>query len=84
MYQFNYDILRSRFLQQRILSYYNAQCCGIALEYQSFNLSGISTATPVTQDHRFNISFTLAGIGNTGNNFGSLGGMGSGLTPPRY
>jgi hypothetical protein len=82
-YHFNYDILRSRFLQQRILTYYNAQCCGIALEYQSFNLSGIRTPTAVTQDHRFNISFTLAGIGNSGNNFGSLGGMGSGLTPPR-
>jgi LPS-assembly protein len=82
-YNFNYDVLRSRFLQQHLLGYYNAQCCGFAVEYQTYNLSGISTITPVTQDHRLNFSITLAGIGTSGNNFGSLGGPG-GLNTPRY
>ena len=30
MYQFNYDLLRGSFLQQRMMAYYNAQCCGFA------------------------------------------------------
>ena len=28
-YTFNYDLLNDRFLQQRVLAYYNAQCCGV-------------------------------------------------------
>ena len=39
-YTFNYDILRDRFLQQRWVAYYNAQCCGVGFEYQTFNLQG--------------------------------------------
>ena len=54
---------RSSFLQQRMLAYYNAQCCGFAVEYQTCDLSRLSTVTPVTQDHRLNFSITLAGIG---------------------
>jgi LPS-assembly protein len=82
-YQFNYDVLRSSFLQQRVLGYYNAQCCGFSVEYQSYDLSRLSTLTPVTQDHRLNFSISLAGIGTSGNNFGSLGAT-TGLTPARY
>ena len=36
-YSFNYDVLRSTMLQQRINGFYNAQCCGIAFEFQRFN-----------------------------------------------
>jgi len=74
-YAFNYDIERSRFLNQRWLAYYNAQCCGVGIEYQTFNLQGSLVPTAVPQDRRFNISFTLAGIGTFSNLFGAFGGQ---------
>jgi LPS-assembly protein len=74
-YTFNYDILRDRFLNQRWVSYYNAQCCGVGIEYQTFNLQGSLVPTAVPQDRRFNISFTLAGIGTFSNLFGAFGGQ---------
>ncbi len=73
-YSFNYDLLRDEFLQQRWVAYYNAQCCGVGLEYQSFNLQGAFVAPGLAQDRRFNISFTLAGIGTFSNLFGAFGG----------
>ena len=63
-YSFNYDVLRSRLLQQRITGFYNAQCCGLAFEYQIYNFSGLATVVAAVQDHRFFMSFTLAGLGN--------------------
>ena len=77
-YTFNYDIKTGRFLQQRLLNYYNAQCCGFALEYQQYDLSGYNTTLPVQKDQRFNFSITLAGIGSFSNFFGAFGGGGSG------
>jgi LPS-assembly protein len=74
-YSFDYDFRRDYFLQQRIVGYYNAQCCGVALEWQTFNLTGLAGIT-VPQDRRFNISFTLAGIGTFSNFFGALSGQG--------
>ena len=79
MHQFNYDVRRGSFLQQRVMAYYNAQCCGFALEYQSYDLSRLGFS-PVEQDNRFNFSFSLAGIGSFANFFGALGGG----TGPRY
>jgi LPS-assembly protein len=73
-YNFNYDIKTSRFLQQRLMGYYNAQCCGFALEYQQYDLSGFNTTLPVQKDHRWNFSITLAGIGSFSNFFGAMGG----------
>ena len=73
VYSFNYDILRSRYLQQRVLVYYNAQCCGVAAEYQSFNFEGLGARARVPADRRFNISFTLAGLGTFANLFGAFG-----------
>ena len=72
-YQFHYDLLRDRLLQQRVLVYYNAQCCGISVEYQTFNFAGLGTRAPVPQDRRFNLSFTLAGLGTFANVFGAFG-----------
>lgn len=77
-YNFNYDVKTSRFLQQRLLTYYNVQCCGFALEYQQFDLSGFNTTLPVAKDQRFNFSITLAGIGSFSNFFGAFGGGGAG------
>lgn len=74
-YSFNYDLLRDTFLQQRLVGYYNAQCCGFAVEYQSFDFSRLGSRSPVPRDTRFNFSFTLAGIGSFSNFFGALGGV---------
>ena len=73
-YNFHYDITNSKLIQQRILGYYNAQCCGVSAEYQVFNY-GIVFNPSVPQDRRFNISFTLAGIGTFSNFLGALTGQ---------
>jgi hypothetical protein len=69
--QFNYDIGRSTMLNQRYIANYSAQCCGVMVEFQSFNYPG---GFVLPQDRRFNISFTLAGIGSFSNFFGTFGG----------
>ena len=74
-YTFNYDLLRDTFIQQRYTTYYNSQCCGVAIEYQTFNYGGSLAAYGLTQDKRFNLSFTLAGIGTFSNLFGAFGGQ---------
>ncbi|HEX7485427.1 MAG TPA: putative LPS assembly protein LptD [Vicinamibacterales bacterium] len=78
-YTFNYDIGRSTMLTSRIIGYYNAQCCGFAVEYQTYNFPQANALFPVKSDHRFNFSFTLAGLGTFSNFFGALGG--SGMSP---
>ena len=70
----NYDILHRSFLQQRFAGYYNAQCCGVSAEYQMWDYSRLGTSAPVPKDHRFSLSFTLAGIGTFANFFGALSG----------
>ncbi|HMJ85968.1 MAG TPA: putative LPS assembly protein LptD [Vicinamibacterales bacterium] len=74
IYSFNYDILHKNILQQRLSGFYNAQCCGIAFEYQTVNWGSLSNA-PITSDHRFFMSFTLAGLGNFSPFNGALGGV---------
>lgn len=69
-YAFNYDIRNDRYLHQRYNAYYNAQCCGIGFEYQTFNLLGSLVTSGLAKDRRFNISVTLAGIGTFSNLFG--------------
>ena len=70
-YSFNYDMLADRFLQQRYFAYYNAQCCGVLVEYQTYNIIGLA----IPQDRRFNVSFSLAGIGTFSNFLGAFGGQ---------
>lgn len=72
-YSFNWDILRSGILQQRLSGYYNAQCCGIAFEYQVYNYAGLGSTFP--PDRRFFMSFTLAGLGNFSPFNGAMGGV---------
>ena len=70
---YNYDVARSSLLNQRYVGFYSAQCCGVSFEYQSFNFP----ADPrfyVPKDRRFNMSFTLAGVGSFSNFFGAFGG----------
>ena len=72
IYSFNYNIRRSAMLQQRIQGFYNAQCCGIAFEFQQFNF-GAGSFLP--SDRRFFLSFTLAGLGNFAPFSGAMSGM---------
>ncbi|MEP6914980.1 MAG: putative LPS assembly protein LptD [Acidobacteriota bacterium] len=74
-YSFQYDLRRDSFLQQRISLSYNAQCCGVGIEYQTFDLRGAVGGIGLLQDHRFNLSFTLAGVGTFSNLFGAFGGQ---------
>jgi hypothetical protein len=74
-YDFNYDIKNKSFLNQRIIAHYNTQCCGLAVEYQKFNYGTRSGTIGVPIDHRFNLSFTLAGIGTFSDLFGAFGGQ---------
>lgn len=73
-YAFHWDIGRRTLIQQRWIGYYNAQCCGIALEYQAYAFPFADPRFPVPADRRFNLSFTLAGIGTFSNFFGTFGG----------
>jgi hypothetical protein len=61
-------------LQQRVSGFYNAQCCGLAMEYQTYNY-GAASLSPIPADHRFFLSFTLAGLGNFSPMNGALGGV---------
>ncbi len=62
-------------IQQRLTGFYNAQCCGLSFEYQTYNLSGISSSIAIPVDRRFFMSFTLAGLGNFSPFNGALGGV---------
>ena len=72
-YSINWDIERDVVIQQRVTAFYNAQCCGIIVEYQQYNPGGFG-GTSYPQDRRFNLGFTLAGIGTFSNFFGNMGG----------
>ena len=74
IYSLNYDVLRGFFNQQKMSAFYNTQCCGIAIEYQSYNY-GPQSSSPVPADHRFFLSFTLAGLGNFSPFNGALSGV---------
>src|SRR4051812_33126223 len=74
IYSFNLDILHKTVVQQRISAFYNAQCCGLALEYQTYNY-GAGSVSPIPSDHRFFLSFTLAGLGNFSPFNGALSGV---------
>jgi len=75
IYSFNYDVLRTTMTNQRLTGFYNAQCCGVAFEYQVYNYGTASVYSPVPQDSRFFLSFTLAGLGNFSPFNGALGGV---------
>ena len=74
-YLFNFDLKNKDFLNQRVIAHYNTQCCGIALEFQKFNYGTRAGTVGVPKDYRFNLSFTLAGIGTFSDLFGAFGGQ---------
>lgn len=70
-YSINYNILQSTVLQQSITGFYNAQCCGLAIQYQTYN----TYSAVIPSDHRFFLSFTLQGLGNFSPFNGALSGV---------
>jgi LPS-assembly protein len=83
-YQFDLNLTEGRVGQQRLGIFYHAQCCGVAVEWQAFDY-GATPVYGVTRDRRFNISFTLAGLGSFSNVLGAFGiGQGVSGTPPRW
>ncbi len=68
---FQVDIKHKAFIERRASFAYSAQCCGVSVDYQMVNIApfGVGGVT----DHRFNFSFTLAGIGTFSNPLGSFG-----------
>ena len=71
---FQYDISKSILVNQRYVAFYNAQCCGVSFEYQAFNYPNNPNQFLLPSDRRFNMSFTLAGVGSFSNFFGAFGG----------
>ena len=73
--EFNYNIATKTLMNQKYVGFYNAQCCGVSFEYQAFNYSTqIANQFLLPRDRRFNMSFTLAGVGSFSNFFGAFGG----------
>jgi LPS-assembly protein len=70
----NYDVGRDNLMQYRLIGAYNAQCCGVAVEYQVHNYPSSDPRFLYPKDRRFNLSFTLAGIGTFSNFLGNFGG----------
>jgi hypothetical protein len=72
-YSTTYDVLRERMLQHRFTGFYNAQCCGVSVDYTITNLSHFGRSG---NDKRFSISLSLAGIGSFTNPLGVFGNNG--------
>jgi LPS-assembly protein len=74
-YSLDYDFGRGVMVQQKIQGYYNAQCCGLIIEFQQANYPVGFNPLLIPQDRRFNISFSLGGIGTFSNFLGALAGQ---------
>jgi LPS-assembly protein len=75
IYSFSYDVTQGKMLNQRISGFYNSQCCGIAFYYQTFNYCAVTSVYAIPSDHRFYLSFTLAGLGNFSPFNGAMSGV---------
>jgi lipopolysaccharide assembly outer membrane protein LptD (OstA) len=72
-YAMYWDIKQERLVQQRMTAFFNAQCCGLVVEYQELGIGSFAAASPL-KIRRFNLGFTLAGLGTFSNFFGNFGG----------
>jgi LPS-assembly protein len=68
---FQADLKQKIFIEWRSSVSYAAQCCGVSVDYQMVNVAPYGVG--IQTDHRFNFSFTLAGIGTFSNPLGSFG-----------
>jgi LPS-assembly protein len=75
LYSFTYDVAQGKLLSQRLTAFYNSQCCGVSIDYQRFNYGGVTAGLPVASDHRFFLSFSLAGLGNFSPFNGAMSGV---------
>jgi hypothetical protein len=69
----SWDIARNYIVSQSLMTTYMAQCCGVQLEFQRYNIP-VSSNIQISSDQRFNFSFVLAGLGTFSNFFGAFGG----------
>ena len=69
----SWSITQGYIVSQAVQLSYMAQCCGIQMEFQNYNFPP-SSGYPISADRRFNVSFTLAGLGTFSNFFGAFGG----------
>lgn len=70
-WNWNYDFANKHQLQQRAMVSYMSQCCGVAAEFQTYYI-GAFNVNGIQQDRRFNLSFSLAGLGTFSNLLGSF------------
>jgi hypothetical protein len=71
-YEMYYNLKLSQFAEDRILVYYNTQCCGIAVDYRNTR-AGQGSVFALPGNRTLNLIFTLAGIGSFANPFGAFG-----------
>jgi LPS-assembly protein len=57
----SYDFTNSALQNELVQFSYNGKCCGLAVEYQRFELGQVRT------DSRFRVAFIIANIGSFGN-----------------
>jgi lipopolysaccharide assembly outer membrane protein LptD (OstA) len=72
-YAFQMNAASRDLTTQRLGLHYNAQCCGVAFEYRTADLPSYLARGSLKQDRRFNLSFTLAGLGSFSNFLGAFG-----------
>ncbi|MEO8483053.1 MAG: putative LPS assembly protein LptD [Acidobacteriota bacterium] len=68
-YEFYFDVKNRGFVTQRVMAYYNSQCCGVSVDWMSYQTPSLN----VPANRTFAVSFTLAGIGSFSNPLGSFG-----------
>jgi len=73
-YTLSYDIGRSTLISQQVVGFYNAQCCGFAVQFQKMQFPQVA-GFPVPGDTRFNFAITLAGLGTFSNFYGAMSGI---------
>jgi len=69
-YSINYDVHHDTVIQQRLVMFYNSQCCGLSVDYQTRSLPDLLAG--LRSNHQIGISFTLAGLGSFSNPLGSF------------
>jgi LPS-assembly protein len=71
-YALHWDLGRGYVVSQRAGGTYLAQCCGIEVEYQTFNFPP-TLGLALSADRRVNASVVLAGLGTFSNFLGAFG-----------
>jgi hypothetical protein len=72
IYEFYYNLRETTMVRQSVTAFFNAQCCGIAMQYHRVNYGIYS---PIPTGNRFFLSVTLAGLGNFSPFSGAMAGV---------